>query len=211
MPSKSKAQQRFFGMVDAYKKGEMKNPSKKIKKAAKSMSMGDVKDFAETKHKGLPNRVEESVIKLTEQDIRLMVKEAVNVILNERDIDDDNYYGGGLSSKYFQDEEPNEMDDFEGQPAWEAIDAVLSQQGLNDIDFNEQLASIKQMAVPLHKLDKCMEMAVREIYRNQDGKQGNVSQDDVIKFVRESLPNYYMLLYKIKKLWIDYKWLVEKY
>ena len=35
MPSKSKAQQRFFGMVDAYKKGEMKNASSKIKKAAK--------------------------------------------------------------------------------------------------------------------------------------------------------------------------------
>ena len=52
MPSKSKAQQRFFGMVDAYKKGEMKNPSSKIKKAAKGMSMSDVKDFAETKHKG---------------------------------------------------------------------------------------------------------------------------------------------------------------
>ena len=56
----SKSQQRLFGMVDAYKKGEMKNAPKKVKDIAKDMSMKDVKDFAETKHKGLPNRVKNS-------------------------------------------------------------------------------------------------------------------------------------------------------
>jgi hypothetical protein len=56
----SKSQQRLFGMVDAYKKGEMKNAPKKVKDIAKDMSMEDVKDFAETKHKGLPNRVKKS-------------------------------------------------------------------------------------------------------------------------------------------------------
>ena len=79
MPSKSKAQQRFFGMVDAYKKGEMKNASSKIKKAAKGMSMDDVKDFAETKHKGLPEKVEENmdkkIIRMTESDLHRIVKE----------------------------------------------------------------------------------------------------------------------------------------
>lgn len=84
MPSKSKAQQRFFGMVDAYKKGEMKNASSKIKKAANGMTMGDVKDFAETKHKGLPEKVEEqTIIRLTESDLHKIVKESVNRILNE--------------------------------------------------------------------------------------------------------------------------------
>ena len=89
MPSKSKAQQRFFGMVDAYKKGEMKNPSSKIKKAAKGMSMSDVKDFAETKHKGLPEKVEENmekrIIRMTESDLHQLVKESVNKILTELD------------------------------------------------------------------------------------------------------------------------------
>lgn len=75
MPSKSKSQQRFFGMVDAYKKGEMKNASSKIKKAANGMSMSDVKDFAETKHKGLPEKVEEHLHRI--------VRESVNKILNE--------------------------------------------------------------------------------------------------------------------------------
>lgn len=85
MPSKSKSQQRFFGMVDAYKKGELKNASSKIKKAANGMSMDDVKDFAETKHKGLPEKVEENVIRLTESDLHRIVKESVMRILSEEE------------------------------------------------------------------------------------------------------------------------------
>ena len=88
MPSKSKAQQRFFGMVDAYKKGEMKNASSKIKKAANGMSMSDVKDFAETKHKGLPEKVEENIIRLTENDLHRMVMETVKNILKEHESQD---------------------------------------------------------------------------------------------------------------------------
>ena len=88
MPSKSKAQQRFFGMVDAYKKGEMKNASSKIKKAANGMSMSDVKDFAETKHKGLPEKVEENIIRLTGNDLHRMVMEAVKNILKEHESQD---------------------------------------------------------------------------------------------------------------------------
>ena len=59
MPAVSKAQQRFMGMVYATKKGEMTNPSPEVKKAASSMKKKDAKDFAGTKHKGLPNKVEE--------------------------------------------------------------------------------------------------------------------------------------------------------
>ena len=54
----SKAQQRFFGMVRATQKGEMENPSPEVAKAASSMSKSDVKDFAKTKHKGLPSKKE---------------------------------------------------------------------------------------------------------------------------------------------------------
>ena len=90
MPSKSKAQQRFFGMVDAYKKGEMKNASSKIKKAANNMSMSDVKDFAETKHKGLPEKVEEGkvIVRLTESDLHQIVKESVKRVLKEHESQD---------------------------------------------------------------------------------------------------------------------------
>ena len=59
MPSVSKAQQRFMGLVHAYKKGEVpaSKVSKAVKDAAKSMKKISTKDFAKTKHKGLPNKV----------------------------------------------------------------------------------------------------------------------------------------------------------
>ncbi|NJO59691.1 MAG: DUF3008 family protein [Richelia sp. RM2_1_2] len=55
----SKAQQRFMGMVHAAQKGALENPSGKVAKVAKSMDYGNVKDFASTKHKGLPEIVKE--------------------------------------------------------------------------------------------------------------------------------------------------------
>ena len=63
MPAVSKAQQRFMGMVRATQKGEMKNPSPEVQDAANSMKKKDAKDFASTKHKGLPEKkkVEEAV------------------------------------------------------------------------------------------------------------------------------------------------------
>lgn len=61
MPSKSKAQQRFMGLVHAYKKGEVpaSKVSKAVKDAAKSMKKKSAKDFASTKHDDLPNKVRE--------------------------------------------------------------------------------------------------------------------------------------------------------
>ena len=58
MPAVSKAQQRFMGMVYAAKKGDMPNPSPEVAKAAQSMKKKDAKDFASTKHKGLPDKKE---------------------------------------------------------------------------------------------------------------------------------------------------------
>jgi len=61
MPAKSKAQQKFMGMVHAYKKGEMKGSevSKAVKDAAKGMKKKSTKKYASTKHKDLPNKVKE--------------------------------------------------------------------------------------------------------------------------------------------------------
>ena len=55
----SKSQQRLMGMVRAAQKGEMDNPSDKVKELAKRMGKDDVKDFAKTKHDGLPEKKEE--------------------------------------------------------------------------------------------------------------------------------------------------------
>lgn len=55
MPSKSKSQQRLFGMVHQCKKTG-KCASKEIEKIAKSIKSKDAKDFAKTKHKDLPEK-----------------------------------------------------------------------------------------------------------------------------------------------------------
>ncbi|MAR21678.1 MAG: hypothetical protein CMD25_07015 [Flavobacteriales bacterium] len=59
MPSKSKAQQRFMGMVHALNKGEMKpsDASPAVKKAAKSMDTKSSKKYASSTHKGKPEKV----------------------------------------------------------------------------------------------------------------------------------------------------------
>ena len=54
----STAQQKFMGMVHAYKSGKMKNASPEVEKAAKGMSDTEAKKFASTKHKGLPKHVQ---------------------------------------------------------------------------------------------------------------------------------------------------------
>ena len=55
MPSQSKSQQRFFGVVKAMQKGDI--PKKgEAGKAAKTMKKKDVDDFASTKHDDLPEK-----------------------------------------------------------------------------------------------------------------------------------------------------------
>ena len=63
--AKSTSQQRLFGMVYAYKEGKLDTSKiddellKKIKKIAKGISKNDAEDFDRTKHKGLPDKVEQ--------------------------------------------------------------------------------------------------------------------------------------------------------
>ena len=65
----SKQQQKFMGMVHSMQSGnKVKGASPELKKVAKDMDKKDAKDFAGTKHKGLPKKVSESV-QLTESTI----------------------------------------------------------------------------------------------------------------------------------------------
>ena len=65
MPALSKKQQRFFGIVRAIQKGEQAPTTPETAKAAADMKKNDVKKFASTKHKGLPNK------KVTTEEIKL--------------------------------------------------------------------------------------------------------------------------------------------
>jgi len=61
MPSKSKQQQKFMGIVRSIQKGEAPAGkfSKAAQKAAKSMKKGSVRKYAKTKHDDLPKKVKE--------------------------------------------------------------------------------------------------------------------------------------------------------
>jgi len=74
MPSVSKAQQKFMGMVHAAQKGE-KPASGKVAKVASRMDPKDAKDFASTKRKGLPMKAEQKLRKYIREAIREVIKE----------------------------------------------------------------------------------------------------------------------------------------
>ena len=77
MPAVSKKQQKFFGIVRAIQKGEMAPTTPETAKAAEYMKKGDVKNFASTKHKGLPekkNIEEDRQIKKIIKQLRKSVK-----------------------------------------------------------------------------------------------------------------------------------------
>ena len=65
MPALSKKQQKFFGIVRAIQKGEQAPTTPETAKAAADMKKTDVKKFASTKHKGLPEK------KITTEEVKL--------------------------------------------------------------------------------------------------------------------------------------------
>ena len=85
MPAKSKAQQRFMGMVHAVQKGEL-SPSKvsdKVKDVADNMSDSDAEDFASTKHGGKPEKVAKEVIRKVREVIKPIVRESYASMFGE--------------------------------------------------------------------------------------------------------------------------------
>lgn len=74
MPAVSKAQQRFMGMVHAAQKGE-EPASADVAKAAKEIDPKDAKDFASTKHKGLPMKKETITRNRLKELVREVMKE----------------------------------------------------------------------------------------------------------------------------------------
>lgn len=82
----SQAQQKLMAMALSLKRGEMKasDASDAVKDLAKGMSMKDLEDFAKTKHKGLPAKVEKESKKLS-------FKEMVQKVEGKEEIQEDAY------------------------------------------------------------------------------------------------------------------------
>lgn len=105
MPSSSKSQQRFMGMVHACKKSDYKDcASEEVEDTARGIKAKDAKEFASTKHKGLPEKKKEtSEMKINTNKLLLLVKEvfddyhdfepAYDVMQGERPIPSEELHG----------------------------------------------------------------------------------------------------------------------
>ena len=84
MPAVSQKQQKFMGLVLAYKRGEIpaSKVSKNVKQVAAAMSEKELEKYAGTKHKGLPKKVK-SEFRIPVSELKRMVKEAVSQVINE--------------------------------------------------------------------------------------------------------------------------------
>jgi hypothetical protein len=81
MPAKSQQQQKFMGIVHAIQKGDAdaSDFSKDAQDTAKSMKPSDAKDFASTKHAGLPKKVkgENKLKEIIRQTYRESLRESL--------------------------------------------------------------------------------------------------------------------------------------
>lgn len=94
--SVSKQQQKIMGLALSVKKGKTPKSkvSKNVQKMAKEMTKKDLEDFAKTKHKNLPQKIENEEIKKIEENILRLVqnhipphstkKELINYISKKR-------------------------------------------------------------------------------------------------------------------------------
>jgi hypothetical protein len=81
MPALSVKQQKFMGLVLAYKRGEVpaSNVSKNVKQVAAGMSEKELEKYAGTKHKGLPITADKNTMK----ELKRMVSKAVSEVMKE--------------------------------------------------------------------------------------------------------------------------------
>lgn len=82
MPAVSQKQQKFMGLVLAYKRGEIpaSKVSKNVKQVAAAMSEKELEKYAGTKHKGLPKKIE-SLIPM--EELKKIIASAVSEVINE--------------------------------------------------------------------------------------------------------------------------------
>lgn len=85
----SQQQQKFMGMVHAMQKGEkVKGASPELKKVARTMKKSDAKDFAKTKHKGLPKKVSESPEDLLKSGVKQVIQDIYDGAMSGQDMID---------------------------------------------------------------------------------------------------------------------------
>lgn len=167
MPATSKAQQKFMGIVHAIQKGDAdaSDFSKDAQSAAKEMKPSDVKDFASTKHKGLPNKVKsEAELK---EIIRSVMREDFHNSLNEAKYPTDLKIGSVIKGHGF-----TRLSGIEGGRYYKIVDMDDTTATLTRTDPSGKVSSPKKVR---HKLDS-IEAGIKT------DKRGDENGIQVIKY-----------------------------
>ena len=187
MPSKSKQQQKFMGMVHALQKGDMKpsDASPELKKVAKSMDSKDAKDFASTSHKGLPKKVKQEIARKLREYANKM---GTNTMGGDsipsakkgglRDFD-------GYDNVDYNKDMP--MDEASSADAYK-ISRMLgtAQQSTQDfIDDNK--IDVKKLESYIKKLSPSKKIIIKDIVNGSTDKRLSTIKKGLIKQVKESI------------------------
>ena len=186
----SKQQQKFMGMVHAMQKGEkVKGASPELKKVARDMGKKDAKDFASTKHKGLPQKVSESVVLEAGTNLEHIVtrfKHETKRFLAGDDLDSDlyealyDYYADAGEMPYgvakARDGDPYQWvsDHFADELALMGYDRQFQETVIPVVD--NQLSELARLAgLSESRVDECDDMAMDQ--RDSMNVSTNMSSD----------------------------------
>ena len=187
MPSKSKQQQKFMGMVHALQKGDMKpsDASPELKKVAKSMDSKDAKDFASTSHKGLPKKVKQEIARKLREYANKM---GTNTMGGDsipsakkgglRDFD-------GYDNVDYNKDMP--MDEASSADAY-SISRMLGTAQQSTQDFIEDnKIDVKKLESYIKKLSPSKKIIIKDIVNGSTDKRLSTIKKGLIKQVKESL------------------------
>ena len=177
MPAVSKAQQKFMGMVHAAQKGE-KPASKDVAKAADSMSDKDAKDFASTKHKGLPDHVDES-------NYIAELKEKIRQLVRERMIEE--MTGSDAAGPYLT---PYAFTKKGGEKAKGKKQASLTGYSVVNETKRESTISLDTDDKPVSHPDKLKVMTPKGKETAKDNKMADVSNGEVVAEEKDITTGY---------------------
>lgn len=160
MPATSQQQQKLFGLALSVKRGETprSEASKEVLDIVDSMSEKDIKDFAETPHKGLPKKVESLIRGLVRETFR-------NKVLGEssrrsKDFFEEYKFGAELHKLFKGKFDGKKFDKFidalEDKTSLPQYDRIISRMG-NMVGMNVRAYDNKPTHVYLNDLKKEIE------------------------------------------------------
>ena len=143
--------------------------------------------------------------KLNETQLRKMINETIkNILKEDRDIDDDNYSGGGLPDSYYQYpglEQPDVYDDDEPSMPEDVGDFIYER--------------VKSLPIKVDRYDaknlNSLDIRLSNVYHDL---RNHVGEKDAIKYIKEYvkyyLPDYKYAYHQIRHVLENAKWLFNE-